>query len=85
LFWAKNANIFAKLFGGNIFKIITSAPGLGKIIWKFASRGKCPELNLIKAEFGFCLKYFCKISDLRLVTSLLRYFCYLWLRVCVPN
>jgi hypothetical protein len=25
--WAKNANIFAKIFGENIFKIITSVPG----------------------------------------------------------
>jgi hypothetical protein len=25
--WAKNANIFAKFFGENIFKIITSVPG----------------------------------------------------------
>jgi hypothetical protein len=24
--WAKNANIFAKFFGENIFKIITSVP-----------------------------------------------------------
>jgi hypothetical protein len=28
LFCVKNANIFAKFFGKNIFKIITSVPGL---------------------------------------------------------
>jgi hypothetical protein len=28
LFWAKNADFFAKFFGENIFKIITSVPGL---------------------------------------------------------
>jgi hypothetical protein len=27
LFWVKNANFFAKLFGENILKIITSVPG----------------------------------------------------------
>jgi hypothetical protein len=28
LFWAKNANFFAKFFGENILKIITSIPDL---------------------------------------------------------
>jgi hypothetical protein len=28
LFWVKNSNYFAKFFGENIFKIITSVPGL---------------------------------------------------------
>jgi hypothetical protein len=28
LFWVKNANIFAKFFGENILKIITSVPGV---------------------------------------------------------
>jgi hypothetical protein len=27
LFWVKNANFFAKIFGENILKIITSVPG----------------------------------------------------------
>jgi hypothetical protein len=27
LFWVKNANFFAKFFGENILKIITSVPG----------------------------------------------------------
>jgi hypothetical protein len=31
LFCVKNANIFAKFFGENILKIITSVPGFGKI------------------------------------------------------
>jgi hypothetical protein len=30
LFWVKNANFFAKFFGENIFKIITSVPGVRK-------------------------------------------------------
>jgi hypothetical protein len=35
LFWVKNANIFAKFFGKNILKIITSVPG-----FNFASVGE---------------------------------------------
>jgi hypothetical protein len=30
--WAKNANIFARFFGENILKIITSVPGPLKIV-----------------------------------------------------
>jgi hypothetical protein len=32
LFWAKNVNFFAKIFGENILKIITSVPGY---FWNF--------------------------------------------------
>jgi hypothetical protein len=31
LFWVKNANIYAKFFGENIFKIITSVPDWARI------------------------------------------------------
>jgi hypothetical protein len=34
LFWVKNANFFAKFFGENIFKIITSVPGTDVMIKK---------------------------------------------------
>jgi hypothetical protein len=37
-FEQKNANIFAKLFGENIFKITISVPGLPLTLWTRATR-----------------------------------------------
>jgi hypothetical protein len=35
--WAKNADIFDKFFGENIFKIITSFPGADSTTFEFAN------------------------------------------------
>jgi hypothetical protein len=47
--WAKNANIFAKFFGENIFKIITSVPDPETITLGLLFSNKT---NSIFAEYG---------------------------------
>jgi hypothetical protein len=44
LFCVKNANYFAEFFGKNIFKIITSVPGLNVTILKYFCRKKIGDL-----------------------------------------
>jgi hypothetical protein len=45
--WAKNASIFAKFFGENIFKIITSVPGGSQVLIEQLGLVVINEINLI--------------------------------------